>query len=181
MLSELSQYYHNIITIITMLSEDHAIGLSTFTIMAGLGGSLGYVMGALDWGRLGEYFLHVFWTDNKEWHWTAVAILAMFTQSFFCCDGSLTKGSLVTLFGNFQLPSLAAIFSINFQLPSLAATFGSCSLSSSSSSSAVLASPSLHSGFSIIFTKYSNWTPDDCSNNREVDRWFFGHVERSWS
>ena len=66
MLSELSQYYHNIITIITMLSEDHAIGLSTFTIMAGLGGSLGYVMGALDWGRLGEDFLQLFWADNKE-------------------------------------------------------------------------------------------------------------------
>lgn len=35
------------------LPEDHAIGLSTFTIMAGLGGSLGYAMGALDWGWLG--------------------------------------------------------------------------------------------------------------------------------
>ena len=34
--------------------EDHAIGLSTFTIMAGLGGSLGYAMGALDWGWLGK-------------------------------------------------------------------------------------------------------------------------------
>ena len=33
--------------------EDHAIGLSTFTIMAGLGGSLGYAMGGLDWGVLG--------------------------------------------------------------------------------------------------------------------------------
>jgi len=38
------------------LPEDHAIGLSTFTIMAGLGGSLGYVMGALDWGRLATLF-----------------------------------------------------------------------------------------------------------------------------
>ena len=35
-------------------SEDHAIGLSTFTIMAGLGGSLGYAMGAIDWGILGK-------------------------------------------------------------------------------------------------------------------------------
>lgn len=33
--------------------EDHAIGLSTFTIMAGLGGSLGYAMGAINWGWLG--------------------------------------------------------------------------------------------------------------------------------
>lgn len=31
------------------LPEDHAIGLSTFTIMAGLGGSLGYTMGAINW------------------------------------------------------------------------------------------------------------------------------------
>merc|ERR1719153_707660 len=38
------------------LPEDHAIGLSTFTIMAGLGGSLGYVMGALDWGSLAILF-----------------------------------------------------------------------------------------------------------------------------
>jgi len=38
------------------LPEDHAIGLSTFTIMAGLGGSMGYVMGAVDWGWLGRLF-----------------------------------------------------------------------------------------------------------------------------
>jgi len=38
------------------LPEDHAIGLSTFTIMAGLGGSLGYAMGAIDWGILGAIF-----------------------------------------------------------------------------------------------------------------------------
>lgn len=36
-----------------IILEDHAIGLSTFTIMAGLGGSLGYAMGGLDWGVLG--------------------------------------------------------------------------------------------------------------------------------
>jgi len=29
--------------------EDHAMGLSTFTIMAGLGGSLGYAMGGINW------------------------------------------------------------------------------------------------------------------------------------
>merc|ERR1711923_678034 len=38
------------------LPEDHAIGLATFTIMAGLGGSLGYAMGAIDWGTLGTLF-----------------------------------------------------------------------------------------------------------------------------
>merc|ERR1719507_1568597 len=38
------------------IAEDHAIGLSTFTIMAGLGGSLGYAMGAIDWGVLGALF-----------------------------------------------------------------------------------------------------------------------------
>jgi solute carrier family 45 protein 1/2/4 len=37
-----------------LLAEDHAIGLSTFTIMAGLGGSLGYMMGGIDWGVFGE-------------------------------------------------------------------------------------------------------------------------------
>ncbi|XP_014671303.1 PREDICTED: proton-associated sugar transporter A-like [Priapulus caudatus] len=36
--------------------EDHSAGLSTFTIMAGLGGSLGYVMGGVNWEatKLGE-------------------------------------------------------------------------------------------------------------------------------
>jgi len=38
------------------LPEDHAIGLATFTIMAGLGGSLGYAMGGIDWGALGTLF-----------------------------------------------------------------------------------------------------------------------------
>ncbi|GAB6027731.1 hypothetical protein CHUAL_001967 [Chamberlinius hualienensis] len=31
------------------LPEDHAIGLSTFTVMAGIGGTFGYAMGAIDW------------------------------------------------------------------------------------------------------------------------------------
>ena len=39
-----------------MFSEDHAIGLSTFTIMAGLGGSLGYAMGGIDWGIVGNKY-----------------------------------------------------------------------------------------------------------------------------
>jgi len=38
------------------LPEDHAVGLSSFTIMAGLGGSLGYAMGAMNWGYLAEIF-----------------------------------------------------------------------------------------------------------------------------
>lgn len=33
------------------LPEDHAAGLSTFTVMAGLGGSLGYLLGGVDWER----------------------------------------------------------------------------------------------------------------------------------
>ena len=37
-------------------TEDHAVGLSTFTIMAGLGGSLGYAMGAVNWGSLDVLF-----------------------------------------------------------------------------------------------------------------------------
>ena len=40
--------------------EDHAIGLATFTIMAGLGGSLGYAMGGIDWGALGECHMITF-------------------------------------------------------------------------------------------------------------------------
>ena len=38
-----------------LFAEDHAVGLATFTIMAGLGGSLGYAMGGIDWGALGEW------------------------------------------------------------------------------------------------------------------------------
>lgn len=37
-------------------TEDHTVGLSSFTIMAGLGGSLGYAMGAFNWGSFGEFF-----------------------------------------------------------------------------------------------------------------------------
>ncbi|XP_037077954.1 proton-associated sugar transporter A-like [Pollicipes pollicipes] len=38
--------------------EDHARGLSTFTIMAGLGGALGYAMGGINWDAtvIGEVF-----------------------------------------------------------------------------------------------------------------------------
>ena len=32
-------------------SEDHAVGLSTFTVMAGLGGGFGYTLGAIDWDQ----------------------------------------------------------------------------------------------------------------------------------
>ena len=39
----------------TIFVEDHAVGLATFTIMAGLGGSLGYAMGGIDWGALGKF------------------------------------------------------------------------------------------------------------------------------
>ena len=31
------------------LSEEHGKALSTFTIMAGIGGCLGYALGAVDW------------------------------------------------------------------------------------------------------------------------------------
>lgn len=39
------------------LPEDHAKGLSTFTIMAGLGGFMGYSLGAINWEEtsLGNY------------------------------------------------------------------------------------------------------------------------------
>ncbi len=51
-----------ILPITPCMLEDHAIGLTTFTIMAGLGGSLGYLMGARDWGSLGQLFGgHVRW------------------------------------------------------------------------------------------------------------------------
>ncbi len=30
--------------------DDHSVGLSTFTLLAGLGGALGYVMGGINWG-----------------------------------------------------------------------------------------------------------------------------------
>ena len=30
--------------------EDHSLGLSTFTVLAGLGGSLGYIFGGINWG-----------------------------------------------------------------------------------------------------------------------------------
>ena len=54
-------------------SEDHAIGLSTFTIMAGLGGSLGYAMGGIDWGIVGNGPINFFFANvdsfSKEVSW----------------------------------------------------------------------------------------------------------------
>lgn len=35
------------------LPEDHSPGLTTFTVMAGLGGCLGYIMGGIDWNAVG--------------------------------------------------------------------------------------------------------------------------------
>ncbi|GIY69344.1 hypothetical protein CEXT_402341 [Caerostris extrusa] len=43
------------------LPDDHAAGLSTFTLMAGLGGSLGYVMGAIHWENT---FWETCWEDR---------------------------------------------------------------------------------------------------------------------
>ncbi|PZC85534.1 hypothetical protein B5X24_HaOG216642 [Helicoverpa armigera] len=42
--------------------EDHAKGLSTFTVMAGLGGFMGYALGGINWDdtRLGKYDLEEF-------------------------------------------------------------------------------------------------------------------------
>ena len=36
--------------------EDHALGLSTFTVMAGLGGSIGYLIGGIPWHTIGASF-----------------------------------------------------------------------------------------------------------------------------
>ena len=38
-------------------AEDHARGLSTFTVMAGLGGFVGYALGAINWDAtaIGEF------------------------------------------------------------------------------------------------------------------------------
>ena len=46
--------------------EDHGVGLSTFTIMAGLGGSSGYAMGAIDWDQnfVGESNKYKSFIDN---------------------------------------------------------------------------------------------------------------------
>jgi solute carrier family 45 protein 1/2/4 len=46
------------------LAEDHAIGLSTFTIMAGFGGSVGYLIGAINWENV--YFLQSILGTNHE-------------------------------------------------------------------------------------------------------------------
>ena len=72
------------------LSEDHAIGLSTFTIMAGLGGSLGYVMGALDWGSLGKHDHH-----DHDHHSFMIVNLMIFMIVIIM--GSLDRAATVTM------------------------------------------------------------------------------------
>ncbi len=46
------------------LPEDHAIGLSTFTIMAGFGGAVGYLIGAINWENV--YFVQSILGANHE-------------------------------------------------------------------------------------------------------------------
>ena len=61
---------------------DHAVGLSTFTIMAGLGGSMGYAMGAIDWGWLGDYLLELL-HRNLRLTQTAHTPCYFYTKGFF--------------------------------------------------------------------------------------------------
>lgn len=44
-------------------AEDHAKGLSTFTIMAGLGGCIGYLLGGIDWDSL-KFGKTFYFTEN---------------------------------------------------------------------------------------------------------------------
>ena len=60
-------------------TEDHAIGLSTFTIMAGLGGSLGYAMGAFNWGSLGKQSMFYVLTSKTT---LKLSILSLFKLIF---------------------------------------------------------------------------------------------------
>lgn len=45
--------------LIYVITEDHAKGLSTFTVMAGLGGFMGYALGGINWDdtSLGTHFI----------------------------------------------------------------------------------------------------------------------------
>lgn len=45
-------------------TEDHAKGLSTFTIMAGLGGCIGYLLGGIDWDSL-KFGKTFYFTENR--------------------------------------------------------------------------------------------------------------------
>lgn len=44
-----------------VITEDHAKGLSTFTVMAGLGGFMGYALGGINWDdtSLGRYAFYM--------------------------------------------------------------------------------------------------------------------------
>lgn len=72
--------------------EDNAKGLSTFTIMAGLGGFMGYSMGAIDWD---DTFIGEFFGGNVR------AVFSLITIIFFFCV--LTT---VTSFSEIPLPLL---------------------------------------------------------------------------
>ena len=47
------------------LHEDHAIGLSTFTIMAGFGGAVGYLIGGIDWEKF-TFIEEMLGSDHKK-------------------------------------------------------------------------------------------------------------------
>ncbi|XP_048479088.1 proton-associated sugar transporter A [Plutella xylostella] len=72
--------------------EDHAKGLSTFTVMAGLGGFMGYALGGINWDetRLGDFFGgHV------------RAVFSLITVIFVAC-----VSATVTSFTEVPLPQL---------------------------------------------------------------------------
>ena len=47
------------------LVEDHALGLSTFTSMAGLGGAIGYLIGGIDWEDM-SVVKYAFGSDHNK-------------------------------------------------------------------------------------------------------------------
>ncbi|KAF4533547.1 hypothetical protein B566_EDAN001032 [Ephemera danica] len=69
-----------IIILYTLLIEDHARGLSTFTIMAGLGGCMGYALGGINWDNT---FLGKIVKQNKP---IAIKLrIAFLVDTFYSC------------------------------------------------------------------------------------------------
>ncbi|KAA0189299.1 hypothetical protein HAZT_HAZT002164 [Hyalella azteca] len=88
------------------IPEDHGVGLSTFTIMAGLGGSTGYVMGAINWDAN-------FIGDSISWlfggHIRAVFTLVLFIY-LVCVVCTITAFKEIPLA---RLLSVSKLFNVN--------------------------------------------------------------------
>lgn len=90
--------------------EDHARGLSTFTIMAGLGGAMGYTLGGIDWDI---YSIGIALGGHVR------AVFTLITFIFIFC-----VAATITSFREIPLPMLDGVSQIDDDKEEITKTYG---------------------------------------------------------